>query len=117
MVINGKDRHFAFTVKAYKAVSRLCRNNDLSNITELFEGGSADSMENMGQLALILNDAYISAMRLQGIDAEDERLTTDELDGMALPEWATLSAEINVAMTEQGEIQLADSKKNAIVEG
>lgn len=116
MVINGKDRHFAFTVKAFKAVSRLCRNRDLSNIAELFEGGSADSVDNMSQLALILNDAYISAMRLQGVDAEDERLTADELDSMTLAEWATLSAEVNTAMTEQGEIQLADSKKNTRAE-
>ena len=113
MVINGKERHFAFTVKAFKAVSKLCRNGDLSNVAELFEGGSGETVENMGQLALILNDAYISAMRLQGVDAEDERLTTDELDSMALAQWAELSQEGNTAMTEKGEIVLADSKKNA----
>lgn len=115
MTINGIDRHFAFTVKAYKAISRLCRLEDIGNISELFEGSSLSSNENLQKIAIIMNDAYISKVKMLGIEVTEPLLTEEELDNMSIQDLTELSLEINTAMTMQGEIELADSKKNAKV--
>ena len=58
MIINGKERHFAYTIEAAEEIGKLCAEGDIKNLESLYTGTGQQGMKNDMKLAIILNKAY-----------------------------------------------------------
>ena len=115
MTINGIERGFDFTVGAYSALSRMCRNNDLSHFEELFMGSTAETVDNLLEIAMILNKAYESKRYYNG-ETPARPLDREELENLGITELKQLQGEIMSVMTANGEVEVEPSKKNEMTD-
>lgn len=58
MKINGREIKFLRTVKATSDLSKLCPNNDIERMGELFSGDLSTSLETGAQIIHFLNEGY-----------------------------------------------------------
>lgn len=110
MIINGVERGFDFTIGAYSSLAKLCRNNDLSHFEELFMGSTAETVDNLLSIAMILNKAYESKRRYNGESAM-RPLDREELENLGISDLKVLQSEIMAVMTAKGEVEI-ETKKN-----
>ena len=58
MEINGREIGFLRTVKATSDLSKLCPNNDIERLGELFNGDLSTTLETGAQIIHLLNEGY-----------------------------------------------------------
>lgn len=112
MKIKGKDIGFALTVGASIELAKICPNNDITKIGDLFADDYLSNMENIVKFIAIMSKGFRDAEALEG--RKVDLLTEDQVKALRPDE---LTALMNEAMASfkvdgKGEID-ADSKKEA----
>ena len=105
MIIKGKERHFEFNVQSHMEVSKMCRDNDIANIGELFSS-SLDSVANTIRVAIALNHGYEDHYAYEHPGYEPEYLTEDDFKFMPYLEVTELGTLLNRVMIEGRETEI-----------
>ena len=58
MKINGKERVFEYNFQAYSELSKMCKDENLSNMADLFGDNPLKAMEATIDIAIIMNKAF-----------------------------------------------------------
>ena len=120
MQINHRERHFEFNVQAHTEISRLCRDEDLANIAELYTGSSINTVKNIIQIAIIMNKAYEDHRIYEDPAHVGVYLTEEDFKFMDYQEILQLEKVLNNVMVKGSEVTVeaevpkaAKSSKNA----
>jgi hypothetical protein len=105
MIIRGKERHFEFNVQSHDEISRICRDNDIANMAELYEN-SVDTVHNIIRIAVILNRGYEDHKAYDDPDYKPEYLTEDDFKFMLYPDIRKLEGILNTVMAEGRETEI-----------
>jgi len=105
MIIKGKERHFEFNVQSHEEISRLCRDNDIANIAELYKT-SLDSVTNIIKLACIMNRGYEDHKAFDQPGYEPEYLTEDDFRFISYQQIHELEIILNRVMIEGRETEI-----------
>ena len=89
MVIRGREYGFKMTIGASGELAKLCPNNDIKRVREIFGDDYADSLENSKKFVLILNKWFVKAEKFDGREADE--LSAEMLDVLTPDEFAMLS--------------------------
>ena len=100
MIINGKERDFAYTVEAADEIGKLCKNGDVKNLDSLFAGTGQDGMKADIKIALILNRAAEDRKAYFDPRYHPDYLTEADFKYFLVPELTKLEAEFAKVMTE-----------------
>ncbi len=99
MIIRGKERHFEFNVQSHEEVSKMCRDNNIANIGELYQN-SLDSVNNIIKLAIALNRGYEDHKAYDEPGYTPEYLSEDDFKFMLYPEIRKLETILNQTMID-----------------
>ena len=99
MIIRGKERFFEFNVQSHEEVSKMCRDNNLANIGELYQN-SLDSVNNIIRLAIALNRGYEDHKAYDEPGYKPEYLTEDDFKFMLYPDIRKLEGILNQTMID-----------------
>lgn len=100
MIINGKNRDFAYTIEAADEIGKLCENGDIKNIGSLFDGTGQQGMKNDIKIAIILNKAAEDRKAYYNPHYHPEYLTEADFKFFLVPDIAQLESEFAKAMSE-----------------
>lgn len=100
MIINGKERDFAYTIEAADEIGKLCTDGDVKNIGSLFDGTGQDGMKNDIKIALILNKAAEDRKAYFDPHYHPEYLTEADFKFFLIGDLTRLEKEIARVMTE-----------------
>lgn len=112
MKIKGKEIGFALTVGASIELARICPNNDITKIGDLFGENYLANMENIVKFITIMSKGFRDAEALEGrkVDA----LTEEQVKALRPDELTTLMNEAMGSFRADGKGEIdADSKKEA----
>lgn len=99
MIIRGKERFFEFNVQSHEEIAKMCRDNNLANIGELY----SDSIEGVNktiEMAIIMNRAYEDHKAYDEPGYKQEYLTMDDFKFMLYPEVSQLEKILTETMQE-----------------
>ena len=106
MILDGKEYKFRLTMRSFIKVSKICPGGKLSNIAQVMGDESAESVEAIIKMAVILNEAYCNAERNKNPEIEVNQLTEDILLDMDLATMAELSQDILDAMNKGAKTEV-----------
>ena len=100
MIINGKEVTFRASVRNLKLLAALCKDGDINNANLLFEGTTADTLDNSAKFISILSGGTIEP---------------EELLDMEVPEFMAVQNEAVNAFTggQKGELKVEPKKGKA----
>lgn len=112
MKIKGKDIGFTLTVGASIELAKICPNNDITKIGELFAENYLANMENIVKFISIMSKGFRDAEALEG--RKVDCLTEEQVKALRPDELTDLmnGAMESFKVDSKGEID-ADSKKEA----
>ena len=58
MIVNGREINFLRTVKGTSEIAKLCPNNDIERLGELFDGDLPQTLETGAKIIHFLNEGY-----------------------------------------------------------
>lgn len=99
MIINGKERDFAYTIEAADEIGKLCKNGDIKNIDSLFAGTGQQGMKNDIKIAIILNRAAEDRKAYFDPHYHPEYLTEADFKYFLVPDLNRLEMEFSKVMT------------------
>lgn len=105
MIIRGKERHFEFNVQSHDEISKICRDNDIANMEELYKN-SLDTVHNIIKIAIILNRGYEDHRAYDDPSYTPDYLTEDDFKFMAYPDILKLEKVLNMVMVEGRETEI-----------
>lgn len=95
MFIHGRDVHFLLTVGATKKIARLCPDNDIQNISLIFEAKDTDKMiDTLAVLAEAMSEGYEKSQKYLNQSYEPHPLTADEVLCLTIQELTDLQNEL-----------------------
>ena len=116
MKIRGKEIKFLRTVKTTADLTKLCPDQDIERIGELFDGSIDKVLENGAKLIHYLNEGYEMNEHLNNPEYKPNVLTVEEimyLDEQTFTDLMT-SAMQNLSNGAETTIELEESKKKVI---
>lgn len=107
MLINGKDIHFRFNLRASKRIAALCPGRDLTHVGEIFDRSDfVEFLDNMAELAI--------AMSLN--KENEEPLTREDFEELSFAELNDLvdKLQIQFGIDRQTTVETQPIKKKAV---
>lgn len=104
MIINGKEREFAYTVEAADEIGKLCKDGDVKNLDSLFAGTGQEGMKNDIKIALILNRAAEDRKAYFDPYYHPDYLTEADFKFFLVPDLTRLEAEFAKVMTADSAV-------------
>ena len=112
MKIKGKEIGFALTVGASIELARICPNNDITKIGDLFGENYLANMENIVKFITIMSKGFRDAEALEG--RKVDMLTEEQVKALKPDELTMLMSEAMGSFKADGKGEIdADSKKEA----
>ena len=106
MLIHGREVHFLLTVGATKKIARLCPDNDIQNISLVFEAKDTDKMiDTLAALAEAMSEGYEKQQKYINPSYKPQPLTQEEVLSLTINELSDLQNEL---MNEIGEGMATD---------
>lgn len=111
MNIKGKTIGFCLTVGASIELSRMCPNNDISQIGELFASDYLSNMENIVKFIAIMSKGYKDSEALEGRKAD--ALTEDQIKALKPDDLTKMLSEAmsSFRTDSTGEIDTVEKKE------
>lgn len=95
MLIHGREVHFLLTVGATKKIARLCPDNDIQNISLVFEAKDTDKMiDTLAALAEAMSEGYEKQQKYINPSYEPQPLTQEEVLSLTINELSDLQNEL-----------------------
>lgn len=95
MFIHGRDVHFLLTVGATKKIARLCPDNDIQNISLVFEAKDTDKMiDTLAALAEAMSEGYEKQQKYINPSYKPQPLTQEEVLSLTINELSDLQNEL-----------------------
>lgn len=95
MLIHGREVHFLLTVGATKKISRLCPDNDIQNISLVFEAKDTDKMiDTLAALAEAMSEGYEKQQKYINPSYKPQPLTQEEVLSLTINELSDLQNEL-----------------------
>lgn len=95
MLIHGREVHFLLTVGATKKIARLCPDNDIQNISLIFEAKDTDKMiDTLAALAEAMSEGYEKQQKYINPSYEPQPLTQEEVLSLTINELSDLQNEL-----------------------
>lgn len=112
MKIKGKERLFEFNVQSHEEVSKMCRDNDIANLSEIM-GGTLASADVIINIAIALNKGYEDHRAYESPAYHADYLEKEDFRFLTMAELKILESEVLNAMTfgNKTEIEAEESKK------
>lgn len=115
MLINGKEIHFHFNIRASKRIAALCPGRDLTHIDEIFDRTDfVVFMENMSELAIAMslnkeNKEPLTEEDIDELDIQELNILVDELQKNFREDKATTVETVQIKKkAEEAEAQASD---------
>ena len=112
MKIKGKERLFEFNVQSHEEVSRMCRDNDIANLSEIM-GGTLANADTIINIAIALNKGYEDHRAYENPSYHAEYWEKEYFRFLNMAEMKLLESEVLKAMTigNKTEIETEEPKK------
>ena len=95
MLIHGREVHFLLTVGATKKIARLCPDNDIQNISLVFEAKDTDKMiDALAALSEAMSEGYEKQQKYINPSYEPQPLTQEEVLSLTINELSDLQNEL-----------------------
>lgn len=95
MLIHGREVHFLLTVGATKKIARLCPDNDIQNISLVFEAKETDKMiDTLAALAEAMSEGYEKQQKYINPSYKPQPLTQEEVLSLTINELSDLQNEL-----------------------
>lgn len=95
MLIHGREVHFLLTVGATKKIARLCPDNDIQNISLIFEAKNTDRMiDTLAALSEAMSEGYEKQQKYINPSYEPQPLTQEEVLSLTINELSDLQNEL-----------------------
>lgn len=95
MLIHGREVHFLLTVGATKKIARLCPDNDIQNISLIFEAKDTDKMiDTLAALAEAMSEGYEKQQKYINPSYKPQPLTQEEVLSLTINELSDLQNEL-----------------------
>lgn len=95
MLIHGREVHFLLTVGATKKIARLCPDNDIQNISLVFEAKDTDKMiDTLAALAEAMSEGYEKQQKYINPSYKPQPLTQEEVLSLTINELSDLQNEL-----------------------
>jgi hypothetical protein len=95
MLIHGREVHFLLTVGATKKIARLCPDNDIQNISLIFEAKDTDKMiDTLAALAETMSEGYEKQQKYINPSYKPQPLTQEEVLSLTINELSDLQNEL-----------------------
>ena len=95
MLVHGREVHFLLTVGATKKIARLCPDNDIQNISLVFEAKDTDKMiDTLAALAEAMSEGYEKQQKYINPSYEPQPLTQEEVLSLTINELSDLQNEL-----------------------
>jgi hypothetical protein len=95
MLIHGREVHFLLTVGATKKIARLCPDNDIQNISLIFEAKDTDKMiDTLAALSEAMSEGYEKQQKYINPSYEPQPLTQEEVLSLTINELSDLQNEL-----------------------
>ena len=95
MLVHGREVHFLLTVGATKKIARLCPDNDIQNISLIFEAKDTDKMiDTLAALAEAMSEGYEKQQKYINPSYEPQPLTQEEVLSLTINELSDLQNEL-----------------------
>lgn len=98
MNIRNRERKFLLTVRGRDEIARLCPNEDLSKIADVFRNST--QTDAMRKLILVMNRDYEDYTRYHDNSYEVDYLTDEDIQMLKMEEFRTLQDEASNAFLE-----------------
>lgn len=95
MLIHGREVHFLLTVGATKKIARLCPDDDIQNISLIFEAKNTDKMiDTLAALSEAMSEGYEKQQKYINPSYEPQPLTQEEVLSLTINELSDLQNEL-----------------------
>lgn len=95
MLIHGREVHFLLTVGATKKIARLCPDNDIQNISLIFEAKDTDKMiDTLAALSEAMSEGYEKQQKYINPSYKLQPLTQEEVLSLTINELSDLQNEL-----------------------
>lgn len=95
MLIHGREVHFLLTVGATKKIARLCPDNDIQNISLIFEAKDTDKMiDTLAALSEAMSEGYEKQQKYINPSYKPQPLTQEEVLSLTINELSDLQNEL-----------------------
>ena len=95
MLVHGREVHFLLTVGATKKIARLCPDNDIQNISLIFEAKDTDKMiDTLAALAEAMSEGYEKQQKYINPSYKPQPLTQEEVLSLTINELSDLQNEL-----------------------
>lgn len=98
MNIRNRERKFLLTVRGRDEIARLCPNDDLSQIADVFRNST--QTDAMRKLILVMNRDYEDYTRYHDNSYEVDYLTDEDIQMLTMEEFRTIQDEASNAFLE-----------------
>ena len=117
MIIYGKERKFLCTVEATEEISNLCKDGNIGNLTELFEGENlSEKLDNIVEIVRSLNKGYEKAKAFEEPGYVADVISREEIKSLPFKTLIDLEAEaieaISIGMGVTVETEPETTQKN-----
>lgn len=114
MLIHGREIHFLLTVGATRKIARLCPDNDIQNISLIFEAKDTDKMiDVLATLSQAMSEGYESQKKYLDPSYEPHPLTIEEVMTLTIQELTSLQEELMKEIGVGMEVEIkAEPLKN-----
>lgn len=114
MLIHGREIHFLLTVGATRKIARLCPDNDIQNISLIFEAKDTDKMiDVLATLSQAMSEGYESQKKYLDPSYEPHPLTIEEVMTLTIQELTSLQEELMKEIGVGMEVEIkAEPVKN-----
>lgn len=114
MEINGREIKFLRTVKATSDIAKLCPNEDIEKIGELFEGSLPLTLETGAKIIHFLNEGYEMNKHFSDPSYKPNVLSVDEILYLETETYTALMQDAMKGLGNGAEttIEVQESKKN-----
>lgn len=117
MVVFGKERKFLCTVEATEEISNLCKDGNIANLTELFDGENlSEKLNNIVEIVRSLNKGYEKAKSFEEPGHLPDIITREEIKSLPFKTLVELEAEaieaISIGMGVTVETEPETTQKN-----
>ena len=114
MVINGREIKFLRTVKATSEISKLCPNEDIGKLPELFAGKLSTAVETGAKIIHLLNEGYEMNRHFMDRSYQPQIIGVDEIMYLDDKTFTDLmqSALNSMGVGAETTIEVEEPKKN-----
>lgn len=113
MLIHGREYHFLLTVGTTKTISRLCPDNNIANVSMIFEGKSTDKMiDTIAELSAAMSEGYEAQQKYLIEGYEPHPISKEEILTLTIQELEELQKEVmnEIGAGMQTEIEAEPEK-------